>query len=78
MRDLYRFYDSMLNGKIVDGDDNWLAGAWGGGGLALGGAGPGLNAMVVIEDGVMVVVMANMDPPIAETVSMKISRGLRR
>jgi CubicO group peptidase (beta-lactamase class C family) len=76
-RDLYRFYAAMLDGRIVEGDDNWLAGSWSERGFALGGAGPGLNAMVVLEDGTMVVVLANMDPPIAEDLALTISRAVR-
>jgi len=76
--DLYNFYDAMANGRVVEGDANWLAGAWETGAFALGGAGPGLNALVSLEDGIMVVVLANMDPPIAEDLAMKISRAVRR
>ncbi len=68
----------MMNGEILAAEDNWLAGAWENAGLALGGAGPGLNALVSLEKGLLVVVMANMDPPIAQTVAMKLSRAVRR
>ena len=78
VRDLYRFYDGMMNGKILEGEDNWLKGTLQRGGIMLGGAGPGLNTMMSVEDGVMVVVLANMDPPIAEDVALKISREARR
>jgi len=78
VRDLYRFYDGMMNGKILEGEDNWLKGTLQRGGVLLGGGGPGLNAMMSVEDGVMIVVLANMDPPIAETVALKISREASR
>ncbi len=78
VRDLYRFYDAMMNGRIIEGEANWLAGGWETGGFMLGGAGPGLNAMIAVEDGVAVVVMANMDPPIAEDVAMRLSRAVRQ
>jgi CubicO group peptidase (beta-lactamase class C family) len=78
VRDLYRYYAAMMDGEILAGEDNWLAGAWENAGLALGGAGPGLNALVSLEEGWMVVVVANMDPPIAQSVAMKLSRAVRR
>jgi CubicO group peptidase (beta-lactamase class C family) len=78
VRDLYRFYDGMMHGKILEGDDNWLEGMLTRGGVMLGGGGPGLNAMMTVERGVMVVVMANMDPPIAESVAIKVSRAARQ
>lgn len=78
VRDLYRFYDGMTNGKILEGDDNWLAGGWKRGGMMLGGGGPGLNAMMSLEQEVMVVVLANMDPPIAESVALRVSRAVRQ
>lgn len=78
IRDLYRYYAAMMEGRILTGEANWLAGAWENAGLALGGAGPGLNALVSIEDGLMVIAMANMDPPIAERVAMKLSNAIRR
>jgi CubicO group peptidase (beta-lactamase class C family) len=78
IRDLYRYYAAMMNGEIVAGEDNWLAGAWENAALALGGAGPGLNTLISLEEGIMVVVMANMDPPIAESVAMKLSRAVRQ
>jgi CubicO group peptidase (beta-lactamase class C family) len=78
VRDLFRYYAAMMDGELVAGEDNWLAGAWENAGLALGGAGPGLNALVSLEEGWMVVVVANMDPPIAQSVAMKLSRAVRQ
>lgn len=78
VRDLYRFYDAIFRGELVKGEANWLAGAWEAGGLMLGGAGPGLNAMVYLEDGLLVVVVANMDPPIAESVATRVSSAARK
>ncbi|MDA8016933.1 MAG: beta-lactamase family protein [Thermoanaerobaculia bacterium] len=78
VRDLYRFYDSMMRGRILEGEDNWLEGSWTRGGIMLGGAGPGLNAMMSLEEGVMVIVLANMDPPIAESVALRVSREVRQ
>ncbi len=78
VRDLYRYYAAMLNAEILEAEHNWLAGTWDTAGLALGGAGPGLNALVSLEEGLLVVVVANMDPPIAQSVAMKISEAIRR
>ncbi len=76
VRDLYRFYAAMLDGQILEGDRNWLTGGWDGGSVALAGGGPGLNAMVFIDSGLMVVVLANMDPPIAGLLAEGLSRQL--
>ncbi len=57
------------------GGDNWLAGAWSGG-LVLAGGGPGLSAVCWIEDGMLVIVLANMDMPIAETLASSLSERL--
>jgi hypothetical protein len=43
----------------------------------LGGGGPGLNALVSVEEGLMVVVMANLDPPIAEDLALRLSAAIR-
>ncbi|MCP3980295.1 MAG: beta-lactamase family protein [bacterium] len=76
-RDLYRFYDAMLKGKILEGDANWMAGEWDDGAMVLAGGGPGLSAVAWIEGGLMVVVLANMDMPIAEVLGRTLSEQLR-
>ncbi len=74
--DLYRFYSAMMEGRILEGQANWLAGGWEGGSFALAGGGPGLSAMVFVDKGLMVVALANMDMPSAEALAMQLSRQL--
>ena len=81
VRDLYRFFEAMFEGVLIDGEDNWLADGWEIGGLALAGGGPGLNAMLLLQDGRMTLVLANQDPPgavhVAEALQDAIGRASR-
>ena len=76
-RDLYRFYDSMFKGGILEGEANWLAGGWNKGSLAVAGGGPGMSACTWVEGGLMVIVLANMDEPIAEILAETLWRQLK-
>jgi hypothetical protein len=66
-----------MEGRILEGQANWLEGGWDSGGFALAGGGPGLSAVTWVDGGLMVVVLANMDMPIAETLGAKLSWDLR-
>jgi hypothetical protein len=46
--------------------------------MAIAGGAPGLNAMVSVNGGTVVVVLANMDPPAAERAGEAMARQLVR
>jgi CubicO group peptidase (beta-lactamase class C family) len=75
VRDLYRFFEAMFDGRLVSEENNWLAARWDLG-IALAGGGPGLNASLLLTDGTMILVMANMDPPIADDVARTLRDAL--
>ena len=75
-RDLYRFFAAMFEDRLLDRDLNWLRGGWDSGGIALAGGGPGLNAYLLLQNGRMVIVMANLDPPIAGNVAERLKAAL--
>lgn len=45
-------------------------------GQALGGGGPGLSAALRVEDGPVIIVLANLDPPIAEHLADRLVEAL--
>jgi CubicO group peptidase (beta-lactamase class C family) len=75
--DLYRFFAAMFAGEFLPPQHNWLAAGWDAGGIGLAGGGPGLNAELFLEDGWMVIVMANLDPPVAGRVAQSLHRAIR-
>lgn len=68
-RDLYRFFEAMFDGRVLEGDGNWLRDGWSADGIRLAGGGPGLNATLALGRGTMVIVLANADPPMASDVA---------
>ncbi len=46
--------------------------------IGLGGGGPGLAAEILAEDGLVLIVLANIDPPITEQVAERIGQALGR
>jgi len=75
-RDLYRFYLAMLENRYLKEENDWLNLAWEGVSVGLAGGGPGLNAFFLLEDDLMVIVLANLDPPIAGDVSQDLISAL--
>ena len=75
-RDLFRFFEAMFAGELVGDSYNWLLDGWNGQ-TALAGGGPGLSAILLIEDGVGVIVLANHDEPGAEDVASRLLQALR-
>ena len=76
VHDLYLFFEAMFENRLLPEEHNWLRRGWDTGAIALAGAGPGLNAFLGLEDGRMILVMANLDPPIADEVAHRIRRAL--
>jgi len=75
-RDLFRFFDALFAGKLIGDDLNWMPSGWNGG-TALAGGGPGLSAILLVEDGVAVIVLANQDEPGAEKIASRLLDALR-
>jgi D-alanyl-D-alanine carboxypeptidase len=75
-RDLFRFFEAMFSGGLLGDDYNWLLDGWNGQ-TALAGGGPGLSAILLIEDGIGVIVLANHDAPGAEDVASRLLQALR-
>ena len=75
-RDLFRFFEAMFDGELVGEKFNWLSAGWNGQ-TALAGGGPGLSAILLIEDGIGVIVLANHDEPGAEDVASRLLQALR-
>ena len=75
-RDLFRFFEAMFAGELVSDELNWLLDGWNGQ-IALAGGGPGLSAILLIEDGIAVIVLANHDEPGAEDVANRLLQALR-
>jgi len=70
-RGLYRFERALSSGKLLGPE--WTRWFHGGDAdevrepaFSFGGGGPGVNAMLVSEDGMTYVVLANLDPPAAQ------------
>ena len=77
-RDLFRFFDAMFAGKLIGDELNWMPDGWSGGmGLALAGGGPGLSTILLVEDGLAVIVLANQDAPGAENIARRLMEALR-
>lgn len=74
--DLYRFFEAMFDGRLLPAEHNWLRNGWDAV-IGLAGGGPGLNAELALDDGMMVIVMANLDPPIAGTVANAVQQAVR-
>lgn len=91
-RDLFRFWQALCGGKLVPlAFARWVllgplpgdTDASDGGrevpecqGQALGGGGPGLSASLRVEDGPVIIVLANLDPPIAEHLADRLVEAL--
>jgi D-alanyl-D-alanine carboxypeptidase len=74
--DLFRFAQALRKGKLLgDLKDEWFKGA-----MAYAGGAPGINAEIDIDivPDWTIVVLANQDPPMANTVAKKIAIWLRR
>jgi CubicO group peptidase (beta-lactamase class C family) len=74
--DLFRFAQALRKGTLLgDLRDEWFKGA-----MAYAGGAPGINAEIDIDivPGWTVVVLANADPPMANSVAQKIAIWLRR
>jgi CubicO group peptidase (beta-lactamase class C family) len=74
-RDLFRFFQALFAGKLIGPELNWMPEGWHGG-TALAGGGPGLSAILLIEDGLAVIVLSNLDEPAAEDIGMKLQEAL--
>ncbi len=66
----------MFAGELLSDEFNWLSDGWNGQ-IALAGGGPGLSAILLIEDGIAVIVLANHDEPGAEDVASRLFQALR-
>ena len=76
--DVYRFFQAMRDGALLDDDSNWLRGGLANhSGVALAGGGPGMSAVILFDGGNMVIALANMDMPIAEDVASALIRAIR-
>jgi len=75
-RDLFRFFEAMFAGKLIDDDLNWMPSGWNSA-MGLAGGGPGLSAILLLEDGVAVIVLANQDEPGAENIASRLLEALR-
>ena len=69
------FVEAMFAGSLVGDGYNWLLDGWNGQ-TALAGGGPGLSAILLIEDGIAVIVLANHDEPGAEDVAGRLLQAL--
>ena len=76
-RDLLRFFEAMFAGELVGDEFNWLSAGWGSR-IALAGGGPGLSAVLLIDDAIAVIVLANQDEPGAEDVAGRLLQALRQ
>ena len=77
-RDLFRFFDAMFAGKLIGDELNWMPDGWSGGmGLALAGGGPGLSTILLVENGLAVIVLANQDEPGAQNIASRLMEALR-
>ncbi len=74
-RDLLRFFEAMFTGELIANEYNWLSNGWDGQ-MALAGGGPGLSAVLLIEDRIGVIVLANHDEPGAEDVASQLLQAL--
>ena len=74
-RDLFRFFEALFAGELISDDLNWLPGGWNAG-MGLAGGGPGLSAILLVEDGVAVIVLANQDEPGAENIARRLLEAL--
>ena len=76
IEDLYLFFEAMFEGRLLSAENNWLSRGWEIRGIALAGGGPGLNAFLSLDNGTMILVMANLDPPAADNVAQVIRAAL--
>ena len=75
-RDLFRFFAALFEGKLIGDELNWLPDGWNTS-MGLAGGGPGLSAILLVENGVAVIVLANQDEPGAENVASRLLEALR-
>ena len=75
-RDLLRFFEAMFAGELIADEFNWLSNGWDGP-MALAGGGPGLSTVLLIEDRIGVIVLANHDEPGAEDVASRLLQALQ-
>jgi D-alanyl-D-alanine carboxypeptidase len=75
-RDLFRFFDAMFAGKLIGDELNWMPDGWSGG-MGLAGGGPGLSTILLVENDVAVIVLANQDAPGAENIARRLMEALR-
>ena len=68
--DLFRYSEALRTKRIPDVASS--------NSLNIGGGAPGINAVVQQSGPWTVVVMANMDPPVAETIGSALMRSLSR
>lgn len=67
----HRLLDAAGAAKLLGGDGDTAS-------MAIAGGAPGLNAIVNVNGGTVVVVLANMDPPAAERPGEALARQLAR
>ena len=76
-KDLWRFERALTTGKLLGAkwtawffdNDSELAAPFG-----IGGGGPGVNAILEFDGELTVVVLANLDPPVAEEAAERLFR----
>lgn len=73
--DLLAFVQALQGNRLLTREQT---ASIGGGRLGIAGGAPGLNASVEADEEVVVIVLANLDPPHAEQLAAGIARQLRR
>ncbi len=74
--DLLAYVEALRAHRLLTPEQT--ARVMGGGGLGIAGGAPGLNAMIEADGDLVVIVLANLDPPTAEQVGTAIAKQLTR
>lgn len=74
--DLLAYVEALRAHRLLTPEQT--ASVMGGGGLGIAGGAPGLNAMIEADGDLVVIVLANMDPPTAEQMGTAIAKQLTR
>ena len=75
-RDLHRFFEALFSNELLSAEFSWMLDGWTGS-TALAGGGPGLSAILLIDGGKAVIVLANHDEPGAEQIGSRLLEALR-
>ncbi len=77
IEDLFAFYQKLFRHQLIPPGEAWFgAGPIDELGIALGGGGPGLSSMMALENGWMVIVLANLDTPVADDLAQVLIRAV--